>query len=298
MTQTKFDFRPQQNLAFNSKQILKNSILDLQKNSNSLIVKIGCELEFFLFGDYDKVFIEKLKAVIVKNFDLVYDLKSEQGEGQYEINIREVDNINYLALIISQIRDFVIKYCGDHHVIADFQAKPINDDCGNSMQFNISIHEADKNLFSELNNKIYKNLIASLLTYSNEILFLSCVKKEEFLRFNLDNNVALFKNKKYVAPTNYSYGVDNRTCLVRCLKNRLEYRLASASCDVYLIMSAIVFCINKSLVCEIKLDQERVYGNSFDEIYNMKLLEGYDESKEIFFNGVIYDYFKNIHRHC
>lgn len=280
--------------ATSSEYILKRSILDSKINSNSQVIKIGCELEFFLFGDHDEIFIDTLRDVLIGKFNIVYDLKKEQGDGQYEINIRESDDLSHLALTISRIRDFIIQYCKNHNLKADFQAKPIKDDCGSAMQFNISIHEGEKNLFFDLDNSNYKNVIGGLLNFSNEILFLSCEKEEEFLRFNLENNISLFKNKKYVAPTNYSYGIDNRTCLIRCLKNRLEYRLASASCDAFLILSALVYYIDLSLKEDIFFDKKRIYGNSFDDIYDTKILESYQAAKDTFLNGKLYQYLKTI----
>lgn len=276
-----------------SKQILEKSICDIQ-NSDLFTVKIGCELEFFLFGQLDKSFVEDLKSNLLKKFTIIYDLKKEQGEGQYEINIKAISDLKLLARKIDEIREFVVNFCEDCGLKASFLAKPVKDDCSSAMQFSISFHEGQKNIFIDLENSHYKNLVSSLLYYSREILFLSSRDEDDFLRFDLDNNITLFKNKKYVAPTNYSYGVDNRTCLIRCLKNRLEYRLASSNCDVFLMISALIFCIMKSFLGEIKKPFEKIHGNSFDEVYGTKLLESYTEAKENFFNGEIYKYWQKI----
>jgi len=280
--------------ALNGEHILKKSILDLKKSSNSITVKVGCELELFLLGEYGDEFVDDLKNSLFKEFDVIYDLKPEQGIGQYEVNISEIEDLEYLAKVITQIREFINSYCSNNAVKAEFSAKPFKDDCGSAMQFNISIHELGRNLFYKLDNELYKSLVCVLMNYSNEILFLSCSREEEFLRFDLNNNIALFKNKKYVAPTNYSYGVDNRTCLVRCLKNRLEYRLASSSCDVYLMLSALVFCIKKSLTTTLPYENKAIYGNSFEDIYSPRLLEGYEKAKEMFLNGEIHKIFQII----
>lgn len=277
------------NFAINSKRVLEKSILDL-KNSSSLTVKIGCELEFFLFGEFDKEFIKDLKSSLLKEFNIIYDLKREQGEGQYEINIHTTTNLRSLAEDIDEIRDFVIHFCQDCGIEASFAAKPKKDDCGSSMQFNISLHDGEENIFADMSSDKYQNLVSSLLFYSKQILFLSSQNEEDFLRFDLENNISLFNNKKYVAPTNYSYGTDNRTCLVRCLKNRLEYRIASSNCDVFLMLSAIIFCVVKSFEGGIEGSFKRIYGNSFDEVYDSKLLEGYEEAKENFLNGEICRY--------
>jgi glutamine synthetase len=104
---------------------------------------------------------------------------------------------------------------------------------------------------------------------------------QDYLRFNLDLNRNLHKNKKYTAPVNISWGYNNRTALIRIptTKNpsqrRLEFRLAASNADIYLTISFFLLIILDALdnkATPISPNFGPIYGNAFDEKYQLETL--------------------------
>ena len=138
-----------ENLYFNKHKILEKShqnlLKILSKNSDSHHLKIGCELEFFL--------LDKNKNKISDN-NLIDEFcnsvkgKREQGEGQIEITTNFTDNLLNLANEIESIKSKIHHFANQINCLACFESKPFDDDCGSSLQFNISLHdEKNYNIF-------------------------------------------------------------------------------------------------------------------------------------------------------
>ena len=74
--------------------------------------------------------------------------------------------------------------------------------------------------------------------------------------------------KGFWAPTHANWGVDNRTCALRVIpgspySQRVEYRIAAADGNPYLVMAAAIACGLYGI--ENKLDlQDAVQGNAYD----------------------------------
>lgn len=288
----------------NKKAILKKTIKNL-KNSNSYSVKIGCELEFFLCDNFNlpifdllglESFIELLKQELILNYPIIYDVEKEQGISQIEVKTTYIDDLVFLAEEINNIRNFISEFAINNNFIANFSGKPFEKDCGSALQYNISIHDKDKNLFLDKNSSLLLNSIAGILYFSKEMLFLMVKNKEDFKRFDFKNNVELHKNGKFVAPTNVSFGNNNRTTMLRYLSSRLEYRLPCANSDSFLVLSAILYAIltaiEKNLLPQ-DVGFDDIYGNSFDEQYKLNSLGNFNSAYNNFLNGEILNYFKN-----
>lgn len=276
-----------------SELILSKIFKDFQ-NSISYSIKIGCEIEFFLYGKFDNEFISNFEKILKDKFSIIYQLQEEQGHNQFEVKTIAISDIIYLANQLDEIREFIKEFCLKKDLEAIFNAKPEIDDCANALQFNISLHDSNNNLFANYDNEIYQKVIAILYLNSEKLLFLSSQDETDFKRFDYDDNIKLHKLGKYPAPTNYSQGKDNRTCLIRALKNRLEFRLASANCNIHLNLAALLFYIKQSFILDVKTNSQIIYGNSFDEKYNNKKLENYKEAKKIFLESELFDLFNNI----
>jgi len=245
------------------------------QNSNFALLKIGAELEFFLFHqnkqpvtkDNLEEFINNIKTPLKQNFNLIYEIKEEQGQGQIEVNFAHNLDLEELVKQIQNSKNFIQDFASKNGYIADFSAKPILDDCASALQFNISLHDKEnEELISNKDSKYCNNIIAGLIKLTPDFLEIAAPNKEDLLRFDLKNNQELFKKGKYVAPTNISYGYDNRTCLIRYLNNRIEYRLFSANSNaedaLVAIMQSILLGIQEDLH-PTQLGYEKIYGNSF-----------------------------------
>ncbi len=295
-------------LYFRKKKILDET---LQKFFliTSNIAKIGIELEFYLLNSdnskiYDFNIIENFISILttkISKKSLIYKIEKEKGEGQIEIKTKFTNNLMELCLEIDYIKSEIKELANKNNLKISFDGQPFEDDCGSAMQFNISLHDLnDKNLYLE-NEKILKNSINSLLHFTDAMMIILAPNEKDYLRFDKNLNYELFKKGKYSAPINLSYGVDNRTCAIRIplkktdhpldsllSEKRLEYRIASASCDPYLSISAILIAILKGL--ENKNDNfEKIYGNAFEDKYNLKpFLSSYKQASDYFLKNNIF----------
>jgi glutamine synthetase len=228
-------------------------------------------------GDLESI-ISNLKSQLLKNFSLIYETQKEQGTSQVEIKSHFTSNLELLAQEIEGAKIFIKSFAKNNNLTACFKAQPFKDDCGNALQFNISMH--DKN--DSYSDKLIKNTIAGLLNGTNEAMLIFAPNREDYLRFSKEINSTLFKNGKYPAPSNLSYGVNNRSCAIRLLKNRLEYRVPSANADVFFCLVAILNMISEGIKNN-SIPNEPIYGNAFDQQYNLEnLCQSFEEAKEKF----------------
>lgn len=276
----------------NKQEILKKS-QEFFQNSTSLIPKIGCELEFFLLSKEMKnieEFISELAEELPKFFPLIYKVEKEQGATQIEIKTVFTSDLSRLCEELNSAKIFIKNFAAERNAVASFDAQPVIDDCGNALQFNISLHDHyDRNLFESNENLLTKS-VAGLLEMTNAMMIFLAPKAEDYLRFSYDLNRELFKKGKFTAPVNLSFGADNRTCAIRIpttlqgkSTKRLEYRPAAAGADPHLCVSAILLAIFCGVSGEL-ISPEQIHGNAFDEQYQLKnFCKSLEEAEEIFF---------------
>jgi glutamine synthetase len=281
----------------NKDSILSKAIKEF-KNSNSIQVKIGCELEFFLFANsnFKEIpakdfanYLHNLNKILISKFSLITEVKKEQGDGQIEVIYNCDFDLEKLSQEVELSKEEIINFAKKHNLFASFQSLPIASDCSSSLQFNISIHHQNGD-FLEDNNK-FNAVIFGLLCKANSFLIFQAPKKEDYQRFDLEINKSLFKKGKYTAPINLSFGNNNRTCAIRIKNNQIiEYRIPSPNCQIQLVISAILLIINElknsNLSDEemLKLTKMRVFGNAFDDNYNylQPILKSFLQAKEAF----------------
>jgi len=263
----------------------KNFLKILSQNSNSLHIKIGCELEFFLL---DKNKNKISDNIIIDEFCKSIQAKREQGEGQIEVITDFTSNLSNLALEIENIKNKIHHFAQQINCLACFDGKPFIDDCGSALQFNISLHD-EKN-FNIFDDNLIEYCANGILDSSHFMMLFLAPKINDYQRFDLDLNKKLFQFKKYTAPVNLSLGADNRSCAIRICKSttspnykRLEYRIASADANIYLALSAILNALAFGLSMK-KNNYSTIYGNAFDDIYRLeKILKNIDEAKNYFY---------------
>jgi len=284
----------------NKKTILKKA-QEFFKNSNSLIPKIGCELEFFLLDENaQKVvderpiaeFIFELEKKLTEEFSLFYEVEKEQGASQIEIKTIFTSDLSRLADELENAKKFIKSFAEEKKLIASFAAQPFVDDCGSALQFNISLHdENDENVFSD--KKILENVACALLELTNSMMIFLAPKAEDYARFCVSTNRDLFKKGKFTAPVNLSFGADNRTCAIRIpVKKesakivhgkRLEYRVATADADSTLCIATILLAVSHGIKNQ-KSEFKQIFGNAFDEQYKIKnFCKSLEEAEESFF---------------
>lgn len=278
----------------NKRNILKKS-QEFFSNSNSLTPKIGCELEFFLLqqnsqnlADQGLVeeFISEIENDLTKKFPLIYKIEKERGEAQVEIKTLFTADLLRVGEELEGAKNFIKDFAQSKNLTASFAAQPFENDCGSALQFNISLHDVnDQNLF-EFDERLLKNTADSLLKSTNSMMIFLAPKAEDYARFSFEINRNLFKKGKFTAPVNLSFGSDNRTCAIRIptlakgskYGKRLEYRIAAADADFFLVTAAILLALKNE-----ESDVVQIHGNAFDEQYRLeKFCGSLEEAREAF----------------
>ena len=282
-----------ENFYLNKIKILSKSLdlfyKNLPRNLDNTKLKIGCELEFYIFNR-DKSLILNKKFIL--DFANLLSAKIEQGQGQIEYIFPFTSDIFSLAIDIFNFKNQVYQLANKFNIIASFEGMPNVDDCGSAMQFNISLHDKDdKNLFSNNNSFLINFCANGLLDLTNSMLLILSPNFNDYLRHNFVINKNLFNKSKYTSPINLSFGNDNRTCAIRIASSsakphdkRLEYRVASANCDEFLALSTIIFALEYGLAKQ-QNNYPIIYGNAFDDCYELeKIIDDFNESQQFFAN--------------
>ena len=260
---------------------------NIPKNSNIHNLKIGCELEFFLLDhNHQKI----TNPLLIREFCAKSGCKMEQGEGQIEIVTNYINDLSMLARQIDDSKQQLISLAHFNNYRICFDSKPFMDDCGSALQFNISLHDDMGNNLFNSQDQYHQFIATGLLDLTNYMLILLAPMRQDYRRFDVALNKELFKAQKYSAPVNLSFGNDNRTCAIRFCKStnvndgrRLEYRVASANCDVWLALSVIVLAISYGLNNQHN-SYPKIFGNAFDGIYNIpKIVNNIDDAEHKFF---------------
>lgn len=282
----------------NKRNILKKS-QEFFSNSNSSTLKIGCELEFFLLqknsqnvADQGLVeeFISEIENDLTQKFPLIYKIEKERGESQIEIKTLFTADLLRVGEELEGAKNFIKNFAQTKNLTASFAAQPFSDDCGSALQFNLSLHDQNgKNLF-ESDANLLKNSANSLLQATDSMMIFLAPKTEDYARFSFETNRNLFKKGKFTAPVNLSFGGDNRTCAIRVPNlpkeskygKRLEYRIAAADADFFLVTAAILLALKNE-----ESDLLQIHGNAFDEQYQLENFCGsLEEAREVFENGM------------
>jgi gamma-glutamylputrescine synthase len=294
------------------KENLLRSSLEIFLESVKLIPRFGVELEFYLRRggfqtspnvNYAVKEQAGLKPAPTEVYEYIANLKNllpqiivekERGEAQIEIKTHPTSDLSSLAQDIENIKSVAKNLAQQKNLIADFSSQPFIDDCGSALQFNFSLHDNDKNLFAK-KNELFFSSIAGMLDIIDEMTIFCAPQEEDYLRFDLEINRNLHKKGKFTAPVNISFGNDNRSAAIRIppcenlQQNRIEFRVAGADADPYLVMTSLLVAVERAILLKLELqDSQKVFGNAFDEQYNLKsLAKNLSEAQEKFLQGKV-----------
>lgn len=288
--------------------------------SNNFILQIGIELELYLLkintvlgqdiaASPDEVenFITHLENFFAAK-TAIYKIEKERGEGQVEIKILPQTDLMLLCEYIEEIKIAAKNIAKNFNLVACFEGQPFAEDCGSALQFNFSLHNKTSENAESKNQKEKNHVGENIFIKRDEYFFATIAgmldsiefamifyapEEKDYLRFNLEINRNLHKKGKFCAPTNISFGENNRTAAVRVVadkneddqKNlRVEFRVAAANADPYLVISALlismVHAINNKKLLQ---DSKKIFGNAFDEQYQLKKLpQNLQEAERLF----------------
>jgi len=186
--------------------------------------------------ELEVVIAEMRRALIGAGLD-VENSNTEFGPSQIEINVgpsdalRAADNTVLLRSITKEI-------ARRHGYRASFMPKPIIDASGSGMHVHVSLSCGDANAFAECIDAPtgpMAHWVAGLLEHAPAMTLLVTPTLNGYRRLSPHT----------FAPIVANWGGDNRTVLARCLTgggdaNRVEFRLAGADANPYLLLAAIL----------------------------------------------------------
>lgn len=164
---------------------------------------------------------------------------SEFAPGQYEINLRHVDEPLTGADHCSLLRNIVQRVAKRHEMEASFMAKPFPELTGNGMHVHLSLLDGDgRNVFddgSELGSETLRHAVAGMMETMSQAMAIYAPNVNAFRRFGPNLYV----------PVSRSWGTNNRSVAFRIpvgegRNRRIEHRMASADANPYLVLAAIL----------------------------------------------------------
>ncbi|NCP81734.1 MAG: type III glutamate--ammonia ligase [Comamonadaceae bacterium CG_4_9_14_0_8_um_filter_57_21] len=252
-----------QPLASCSRQLLKAQLAKLK--ALGLTLWVGIEPEFFLLqrdasGQWGRADAQDqldkpsydLKA-IYRNRAFLDDMRQnlsalgfelqqmdhEDACGQYEINYR-FDDALAAADRYMLFKMTAHAVAEQHGSVFSCMPKPFADAPGSGLHFHLSLTDADGNaVFHAPDDPLHISPVAyqftaGLLHHADALSAICAPTVNSFKRLALSHSAS----GTTWAPVWKAYGDNNRTCLVRTVAGRLEWRLPDPSCNVYAAIAA------------------------------------------------------------
>jgi glutamine synthetase len=213
--------------------------------------KVGAELEFYLTDAERRPAFDDVQAYSVEHGSLVEGVVGEiraallaagieveaagleYGPAQIEITLSFGDAIA-VADDALFFKTAVREIARRHGLRATFMAKPWGAESGNGFHVHQSLWSPDgeQNLFAG-NDRLALSYVAGLLDSARELQLLAAPTVNSYKRIRPQS----------FAPTNVSWGLDNRTTATRALlsdggSSRIEHRAGAADANPYLIIAA------------------------------------------------------------
>jgi len=244
--------------AGDTRAILKRTLARARKEFGFDDLKVGPELEFFLFpNDHDTHFsdaggyffsgqhggIRKEIQLLLKKMGIDSEFDHhEVAHGQHEIDLRYCSAID-MADIGMIFRYMVKKVARMHGFHATFMPKPVNGQNGSGMHVHQSLWKAGRNIFFSKEGSYHlsdlaHHYMAGLMSHAREI---SAV---------LSQWVNSYKRliEGYEAPVYIAWGQKNRSAYIRVpeyqpgkeMATRVELRSPDPSCNIYLAFATML----------------------------------------------------------
>ncbi len=170
---------------------------------------------------------------------------AEQSAGQYEVNLRHVDDPLLAADHAVLLKRTIKAVARRHGLIASFMAKPFGDEAGNGLHVHASLLDANgDNLFTDgtAPTQALHHAVGGLMDTMNDAAAVFAPHANSWRRFQIGAHV----------PMGPTWGFDNRTTAVRVplsspAATRVEHRVAGADANPYLTVAAVLAGIDHGL---------------------------------------------------
>ena len=188
---------------------------------------------------------------------------AEASPGQFEVNLHHTDDVLQACDHALALKRLVRMVAENHNMQATFMAKPYEEHAGSGMHVHISMLNAQgNNVFADDDGEdsaLLKQALAGMIALMPSSMALLAPNVNAYRRF---------QPGMYV-PTQASWGHNNRTVALRIPcgdrdNHRVEYRVAGADANPYLVMATILAGIVYGLESALPLP-EPVTGNGLEQ---------------------------------
>jgi len=201
---------------------------------------------------YDSRCMDRIEPVLERIHDYARTLSipaeatlAEFGPGQFEINLRHRDNALTAADDAVLFKRVVDRAALDSHLGATFMAKPYTEHGGSGMHVHVSLlDQQGNNVFDAKDGEALtlQTAVAGLINSTDEAQAVLAPHANSYRRLQPDN----------FAPVRLDWGYDHRGVAVRLPVTsgpaaRLEYRVAGADANPYLVLAVILSGIMRGL---------------------------------------------------
>ncbi|MEJ6708540.1 MAG: glutamine synthetase family protein [Amylibacter sp.] len=164
---------------------------------------------------------------------------SENGTGQFEINLMHVPDPLRAADDAMAFKRIVRRVAHSHNKHATFMAKPYGDRSGSGLHVHFSILDADgNNVFAngtDEGSDVLRHAVGGLIAAMPESMAIFAPHLNSYRRF-----VAMSH-----APSAVAWGYENRTVAVRIpggpdAARRIEHRVSGADANPYLVLATVL----------------------------------------------------------
>lgn len=248
-----------------SRQVLKAAVARLDARGWKLWV--GIEPEFFLLQSADSAstrwqpadaqdrldkpsydirailrnqgFLDGMRSTLeALGFDL-QQIDHEDACGQYEINYR-FDHAVAAADRFMLFKQAAHAVAAQHGAVFSCMPKPFAGAPGSGLHFHLSITDAQgRAVFSQADgllglSPLGQQFAAGLLHHADALSALCAPTANSYKRLAASSSVS----GTTWSPVWKAWGDNNRTCLVRTVAGRMEWRLPDPSCNIYAALAA------------------------------------------------------------
>lgn len=235
-------------------------------------IRLASELEFYVAGtapvdDISGEIIQHLFSYLKGQGVPFTKVERERGHGQFEVALQHTDPMT-AADWSEATRRAVGAALAEICLEADFTSKPLAEDFGSGLHVHASLHRPDgSNLFHKTGGEYspwLRHALGGLLDTMKDALLLAAPLPEDYRRFHAG----------FDAPTCICWGGNNRTVAVRLPDSaadnkHLEYRMAGANADTYLVMAAVIAGIAHGIEHGLE-PPGQIFGNAYLAMYNLE----------------------------
>lgn len=189
-----------------------------------------------------RAFLERLTEALRATGIDVYQIDHEDANGQFEINYTYTDCLTSCDHYVF-FKMAAAELAAELGLICSFMPKPFAHLPGNGMHMHLSLGEGTTNLFEnaadprglQLSTLGYQ-FTAGLLKHAAALTAICCPTVNSYKRLVVGRSLT----GASWAPAYVSYGLNNRSSMLRGPGGRIELRLPDAGCNPYLATAAVI----------------------------------------------------------